>query len=204
MFYVPGAPDQPLKRNPFKAVVAPRPIGWVATLNENGSVNLAPYSFFNGIAEEPPCVMYASTGRNRFGMDKDTLRNVERTGEFVLNLASWDLRDAVRSSGVPLPYGESELSATGLTPAPSSTIATPRVAEARAALECRWLQSVPVPGTEERHRSFVVFGRVLAIYVEDSMIVDGIVEPGRLKPLCRLGYNHYGVVEEVFVMDVPQ
>jgi flavin reductase (DIM6/NTAB) family NADH-FMN oxidoreductase RutF len=204
MFYVPGASDQPLQRNPFKAIVVPRPIGWITSLNEDGSLNLAPYSFFNAICEEPPCVMYASTGRNRFGSHKDTLRNVERAGEFVVNLASSDLRDQVRQSGVALPHGESELAATGLHAAPSAVVATPRVAEAHGALECRFLKAIQVPVSGGDHQTFVVFGEVVAIYVDDAMVVDGIVDPALLKPLCRLGYNHYGVIESVFRMDVPQ
>jgi flavin reductase (DIM6/NTAB) family NADH-FMN oxidoreductase RutF len=204
MHYLPGAPDQPLSRNPFKAIVAPRPIGWITSLNEDGGVNLAPYSFFNGICEEPPCVMYASTGLNRFRSHKDTLRNIERTGEFVVNVASSDLRDQVRQSGVALPHGESELAATGLHPAASAVIATPRVAEAHGALECRLLKTIEVPVSRGHHQTFVVFGEVMAIYIEDAMVIDGIVDPARLKPLCRLGYNHYGVVESVFRMEVPQ
>jgi flavin reductase (DIM6/NTAB) family NADH-FMN oxidoreductase RutF len=204
MIYVPGAPDQPLKRNPFKAIVVPRPIGWITTLNEAGGVNLAPYSFFNAIAESPPCVMYASTGEKQFAGSKDTLRNIERTGEFVVNVATSELREAVRISGVPLPYGESELSAAGLSSSPSSVIGTPRVAEAVAALECRFLQSVPVLGTAGRDRTSVVFGEVVGMFIADHLVVDGIVAPERLKPLCRLGYDHYAVLKEVFRMEVPQ
>lgn len=204
MFYVPGSPDQPLKQNPFKAIVVPRPIGWITTLNEEGGVNLAPYSFFNAIAESPPCVMYASTLQNCGAASKNTLRNIERTGEFVVNVASSELREAVRSSATALPYGESELSAAGLSSSPSSVIATPRVAEARAALECRLLQSMVVPGTGGRHQASAVFGQVVAMFIADDIVADGIVAPHLLKPLCRLGYDHYAVLEEVFRMDVPQ
>jgi flavin reductase (DIM6/NTAB) family NADH-FMN oxidoreductase RutF len=203
MLYIPGASDQPLPRNPFKAVVVPRPIGWISSLNEDGHVNLAPYSFFNGVCEEPPCIMYASTGHSRFGEAKDTLRNVTRTGEFVVNVASYDLRDQVRDSGRPHPYADSELAAVGLHAAPSAVVAVPRVAEAHAALECRFLKAMEMTVSGADGRTVVVFGQVVAIYVEDAIVVDGIVDPTRLRPLCRLGYNHYGVIENVFRMDVP-
>jgi flavin reductase (DIM6/NTAB) family NADH-FMN oxidoreductase RutF len=200
MRYVPGVEGQNLKRSPFKALVVPRPIAWVSTLNENGTVNLAPFSFFNGVSEVPPCVMFAGTDLGESG--KDTVNNVARTGEFVVNIATYDLRIQVRDSGKRLPRGQSELAAAGLSAAPSHLISTSRVAEAKAALECRWIGTIPVPGTAGEHRSEIVLGEVVSIYIEDGCIADGKVQPSLLKPLSRLGYNHYASVEGVFEMSV--
>lgn len=200
MIYVPGADGQPLPRSPFKALLVPRPIAWISTLNEDGGVNLAPFSFFNGVSEVPPCVMFAGTGLG--DGSKDTIFNIARTGEFVVNIASYDLRAEVRDSGKRLPRGESELAAVKLNRAPSNLVATPRVAEAKAALECRWIGTIPVPGTAGEHRSEITMGEVVSIYVSDECIADGKVQPALLKPLSRLGYNHYALVEEVFEMSV--
>lgn len=200
MLYVPGGTDQPLARSPFKALLVPRPIAWVSTLNTDKSVNLAPFSFFNGISELPPCVMFAGTGLGDVG--KDTINNIVRTGEFVINVATYDLRTQVRDSGRRMQPSESELTAVGLSAAASNIIQTPRVAEAKAALECRWLCTIPVPGTSGEDRSEMVLGEVVSIYIDDACVADGRIQPSLLRPLSRLGYNHYAVVNEIFEMNV--
>lgn len=203
MHYIPGDAEPGLKRNPFKAIVAPRPIGWITTLNSDGGINLAPYSFFNGVSEEPPCIMYSSSPSSS-GTSKDTLANVERTGEFVVNLATSELRDHVRRSGVALERGESEIEMVGLEPAPSLRVETPRVAAAPASLECRLLRTVKIPDRPDARGAVVAFGEVVAMYIDERVLADGLVDPAKVKPLCRLGYNHYGVVENVFAMNVSQ
>ncbi|RZK86878.1 MAG: flavin reductase family protein, partial [Methylobacterium sp.] len=124
-----------LPHNPLKALVAPRPIGWISAMSRDGAVNLAPYSYFNAVAAGPDMVMFSSSGR------KDAMTFAEEGGEFVCNIATYDLREAVNATSAPLPRGESEFAYAGLTPAPSRKVRPPRVAESPAALECKWLQT---------------------------------------------------------------
>src|SRR5579871_5297446 len=136
MFYDARKKDHGLARDPFKAIVVPRPIGWFTSISARGEINLAPYSFFNAVSEDPPMVMFSSDGR------KDSVCFIEETQEFVCNFASYDLRDAVSKSGTGYPRGINEMIETGLEPAPSRLVRPPRVAVAPCALECKLLQIV--------------------------------------------------------------
>src|SRR5260370_10880929 len=136
MFYATDVNDHGLPHDPFKAIVAPRPIGWISSISAKGDVNLAPYSYFNGVSSRPPVVCFSSEGR------KDSVSFIEETGEFVCNLATWDLRLAMNITSAPFPRGVDELRAAGLTPAPCRLVRPPRVAEAPCAMECRVLQAV--------------------------------------------------------------
>src|SRR5919112_1175949 len=127
-----------LPHDPFKAIVTPRPIGWITAMSAKGEVNLSPYSFFNAVSERPPMVAFSSAGR------KDALAFIEETGEFVCNLATYDLRDQMNATSAVLPRGENEMVHAGLAAAPSRLVRPPRVADAPASLECRWLQTVPL------------------------------------------------------------
>ncbi|PPC77108.1 flavin reductase [Pokkaliibacter plantistimulans] len=189
----------PLRHDPFKALVVPRPIGWISSLSREGQVNLAPYSAFNMVGYDPNIVMFASAGR------KDSLNNIEATREFVCNLATYDLREAVVKTSVPVNHGVDEMQLAGLTSAPSLHVKVPRVAESPAALECQYLQTIPVPtldGSEPQH--FMVLGRVVAVYLDDAILTDGKVDIAKLKPLTRLGYLDYGVLEHCFSMPRPK
>jgi flavin reductase (DIM6/NTAB) family NADH-FMN oxidoreductase RutF len=200
MFYACDQRDRGLlPYDPFKAIVAPRPIGWISSISAGGEVNLAPYSFFNGVNSRPPMVMFASEGR------KDSLRNIEETGEFVCNLATWDLREAMNETSAPMPHGQNEMLRAGLAPAPSMLVKPPRVAAAPCALECRLARVVQL----ETHRhdpvdSFVVFGEVVGVHIDDRFIVDGILDTAALRPVARCGYDQYAVVEGVFSMTRPE
>lgn len=136
MFFEPGDPDHGLRHNPLLAIVGPRPIGWISTLDGEGRTNLAPYSFFNMVSDRPPIIAFSSKGR------KDSLAAIEETGEFVCNFVSYDLRRELNASSAPHPRGVSEFDAAGLEAAPSRLVATPRVAAAPAALECRRLSII--------------------------------------------------------------
>src|ERR671921_2691764 len=127
-----------LPHDPFKAIVTPRPIGWITAMSRKGEVNLSPYSFFNAVSERPPMVAFSSAGK------KDALTFIEETGEFVCNLATYDLRDQMNATSAILPRGENEMVHAGLAAAPSRLVRPPRVADAPASLECRWLQTVPL------------------------------------------------------------
>lgn len=188
-----------LPHNPFKAIVAPRPIGWISTRSPEGVLNLAPYSFFNAVSDTPPIVMFSSSGY------KDSVTNVDASGEFVFNLATEDLKDAMNVSSAPYPHGTSEFEKAGLTPAASTLIGTPRVAEAKAAFECRHLQTLRLAGLDGRQAdNWVVFGEVVAVHIDESVLVEGLFDVTRARPLARLGYMDYSVVDAVFQMKRPR
>ena len=201
MNYQSGARPSNLKHDPFKALVAPRPVGWVATLDREGRPNLAPYSFFNAVSDRPPFVMFSSCGR------KDTLRNIEATGEFTCSMASWDQRDAMNMSSAAVAPGVDEFALAGLAPAPSHWVKPPRVAGAPAALECRLWKTVELPAPPGRPESgcTVVFGEVVGVYIDDAFVHDGLVDTGAMRPLARMGYMEYAVVtpETVFALNRP-
>jgi flavin reductase (DIM6/NTAB) family NADH-FMN oxidoreductase RutF len=188
MFYEPHKRNHGLPHDPFKAIVAPRPIGWITSMSVRGEINLAPYSFFNGVSTDPPMVMFSSEGR------KDSLTFIEETKEFVCNLATWDLRDQMNATSGPFPRGVNEMRETGLEPAPSRLVKPPRVKEAPCALECKWLQTVHLHGIDgepmDRH---VVFGQVIGIYIDEQFIKDGLLDTAALRPIARAGYHDYFV-----------
>ena len=142
MFYDARKNEHGLKHDPFKAIVAPRPIGWITSMSAAGEINLAPYSFFNGVCSRPNLVMFSSEGR------KDSLAFIEETKEFVCNLATFDLRDAMNKTSAPFERGVNEMERAGLAPAPSRLVKPPRVAASPCALECVLLQIVPMDDIE--------------------------------------------------------
>lgn len=187
-----------LRHDPFKAIVSPRPIGWISSLDAQGRANLAPYSFFNAVGDRPPVVMFSSSGW------KHSVTNVEATGEFVCNLATYDLREKLNQTSAPYVEGESEFEAVGLTPVPSSVVKPPRVAETPIALECRHLQTVRIHDLDGKPvDQWMVLGQVVAVYIDDAVIHDGLIDVTELKPLARLGYRDFSAVTEVFQMTRP-
>ena len=202
MFYR-TSEDHGLRNNPFNAIVVPRPIGWISSMDPQGRVNLAPYSFFNAVAYTPPQVMFAATGNHAFGGLKDTVKNVEETGEFVVNLATWDLREQMNASAVPAPREINEFEYAGLTPGKSELVQPPRVAESPVHLECTYTQTVNLLTDEPDNPNTVVFGQVIGIHIADWAITDGIVDTAKLQPIGRLGYLDYVRVTEAFSMVRP-
>ncbi len=199
MFYSTDENKHGLKHNPFKALVAPRPIGWISTLSGEGVINLAPYSFFNGVSDVPPFVMFSSAGA------KDSLRNIEQTGEFVCSLATYALKDQMNKTSAGVGPEIDEMKMAGLTPAASALVKPPRVAESPVALECTHHKTIPLPASETtQHDGYImVIGRVVGIYVDDSVITDGLVDVTKIRPIARLGYMDYAVVDSVFSMERP-
>ena len=202
MFYRPSE-GHGLRRNPFNAVVVPRPIGWVSSVDRDGRVNLAPFSFFNAVSYVPPQVMFATTEPHREGGDKDSLRNIRETGEFAVNLATWPLREAVNASSAPAPHGIDEFELAGLTKAPARLVRPPLVAESPVHLECVLVQIVELPSPDPADPNTVVFGEVVGVHIADEVIVDGLVDPLRLDAIARLGYDQYALISEVFSMTRP-
>ncbi|MGV6847681.1 MAG: flavin reductase family protein [Marinibacterium sp.] len=199
MFYRPHE-GHGLPHNPFNAIVTPRPIGWISTRDAQGVRNLAPYSFFNAVAYVPPMVMFASTAAkpDQDGT-KDSVANIRATGEFCVNVVEFAARDAMNATSAALGRDIDEFDVAGIAAAPCETIACSRVANAPAALECRLVQIVDLPGEANR----VVFGEVTGIHLRDDCLVDGRFDATRYQPLARMGYRDYTVVREVFELARP-
>jgi flavin reductase (DIM6/NTAB) family NADH-FMN oxidoreductase RutF len=203
MFYAFDRPDPSLSPSPFKACVVPRPIGWISTVDKRGMLNLAPFSFFNAIREDPPMVMYCANGLHVDGGEKDSVKNVRETGEFAVNLATWDLRNALNESSAAVARTVDEFKLAGLTAAPCRLVQPPRVAESPISLECVVTDIYELPSEEPGDIGRMVMGRVLGMHIADEAISDGRVSSVKLRPIARLGYREYSVVDEIFKMTRP-
>lgn len=198
MFYQPGTSHHGLPHNPLKAIVAPRPIGWISSLSAEGVANLAPYSFFNMICEAPPLVMFSSSGR------KDSVANIEATGEFVCNLATLDLIDAVNLTSAPAPADVSEFDLAGLAPAASRIVRPPRVAAVKAALECVYIETIRPRGRAGiAADQYMVIGEVVGVHIADEAIVDGRFDTAGVRALARCGYLDYAAAEHLVERQRP-
>ena len=202
MFYQPKE-GHGLPHDPLNAIVVPRPIGWISTVSETGTPNLAPYSFFNAVAYHPPRVMFAATQGHQFGGSKDTVLNVERTGEFVVNLATSRLRKQMNASAVPAPRDVDEFEYAGVTKSECRLVKCHRVAESPIHLECRYTRTVRLPGDDLVTSTTVVFGEVVGVHINDSVLVDGYIDFLTVRPIGRLGYHDYVEVDNVFSMEPP-
>ncbi|MFO1502389.1 MAG: flavin reductase family protein [Steroidobacteraceae bacterium] len=180
--YYEPAQGHGLKHNPFNAIVGPRPIGWIATRSSEGRFNLAPYSFFNAFAYTPPVIGFASTGA------KDTLRNVQQTGEFVWNLVTKPLAAQMNQTSASVASDVSEFELSGLTPIPATRIAAPRVAQSPVCFECKVTQILQL---RDQHGSqipnWMVFGEVVAVHIARHLIVDGAYDTAAAHPVLRAG-----------------
>ena len=200
MFYETRARDRDvLPHDPFKALVVPRPVGWISTMNREGKVNLAPYSFFNAVCNRPPIVAFSSDG------PKDSATFAEETGEFVWNMATFDLRFAMNATSAPLERGESEFVHAGLEPAPSRLVRPPRVAASPAALECKVVDVIRMKDMDGNPaENILVLGQVVGVYIDDRFIKDGVVNTAAMKPIARCGYQDYALVDEMFSIIRPE
>jgi flavin reductase (DIM6/NTAB) family NADH-FMN oxidoreductase RutF len=199
MFYRP-ADGHGLPHNPFKAVVSPRPIAWISTRGRDGRDNLAPYSFFNAMADQPPQVVFGSSdSKPDREAGKDSLANIRETGIFCVNLVEFAARDAMNASSAALPREVDEFAHAGVEKTPCETISCARVAGAPAALECRLSRIVRLAG----ETNYAVFGLVTGVHLRDDCLVDGRFDVTRYEPLARLGYRDYTAVREVFSLTRP-
>jgi flavin reductase (DIM6/NTAB) family NADH-FMN oxidoreductase RutF len=200
LFYEPHERDKTLlPHDPFKAVIAPRPIGWVSTLSADGAVNLAPYSFFNAICGAPPMIAFSSEGM------KDSVTFASQTREFVWNMPTWELREQMNATSASIERGANEFDHAGLEMAPSRIVAPPRVAATPCALECKVTQTLnltDVDGDEtDRH---LVVGQVIGVHLDERFINDGIVDVAAMRPVARCGYTaDYTVLDRLFQMERP-
>lgn len=191
-----------LAHDPFKALIAPRPIGWIGSVSKDGIYNLAPYSFFNAVSDRPHYVMFSSKHI------KDSVRNIQETGEFTCSLSTWDTRDGMNISSAPVPADVDEFPISNLTATASKFVKPPRVKESPAAFECRYWKTIELPdvepGSDQGH--FIVIGQVVGIYIDDSFVTNGLVDTGAMRPLARLGYMDYAVVtpETMLTINRPE
>ena len=200
MFYRSGERDRAvLPHDPFKAMVAPRPIGWVSSVDNSGAVNLAPYSFFNAVASDPVGILaFSSDGW------KDSVSFIEQTREFVWNMPTYALREAMNATSAPLPRGASEFGHAGLEIAPSVLVKPPRVAASPCALECALLDIIHLKlldGTASNNH--LVLGQVVGVHIDDRFIRNGRFDLAAARPIARCGYTDYAVVEDVFALQRP-
>jgi flavin reductase (DIM6/NTAB) family NADH-FMN oxidoreductase RutF len=209
MFYEPGKTNHGLPKNPFNSLVIPRPIGWITSVDADGLVNLAPYSFFNAVSYRPPTVMFSASRGATSPNDnhKDSQRNIEVTGEFVCNLTTWDTREAMNATAAGVGMDVDELALAGLTAEASVTVKPPRVAEVPVHLECKHIKTVELPGETPNDVYCVIFGQVVGIHIRDEFITAaGEVDVGKMRPIARLGYQDYAVVnaDTIFTMQRPE
>jgi flavin reductase (DIM6/NTAB) family NADH-FMN oxidoreductase RutF len=197
-FYEPPAGHR-LAHDPLKAIIAPRPIGWISSIDASGAVNLAPYSFFNMVSDDPPMVMFSSNGW------KDSVRNVSETGEFVANLAVRALAEAMNLTSVAVPPGVDEMDLARLEKAPSVLVKPPRVAAAPAALECTCVSIQRLRGIGGVESSnYMVIGQIVGVHIDPAFLKDGIFDTAAARPLGRCGYRgDYAAVTSLFEMVRP-
>lgn len=203
MFYEPKRNDHGLSHDPFKSCVIPRPIGWISTLSLDGVPNLAPYSQFQNLTFDPPYVMIAAN-QTTDGRRKDTVVNVEQSGEFVYNMATYDLREAVNISAQQVPPEVDEFELARVTKAPSKLVKVHRVAESPVHFECLYCQTLRLPGNSPMSTVDIVIGKVIGIHIKDEFITsEGKLNVLKIRPIARLGYYDYTIVESVFEMVIP-
>ena len=201
IFYEPHRRDRSLlPHDPFKAIIAPRPVGWISTTGPDGEVNLAPYSFFNAVCEAPIMLAFSSQG------PKHSATFAGAAQEFVWNLATWDLREQMNDSSAPLPHGQSEFEHAGLEMAESRIVRPPRVAASPCSMECKVLQTLELRDLDGREvDQYLVIGQVVGVHLDPRYVVDGQVDTAALRPVARCGYlGEYAVVESLFHMGRPR
>ncbi|MGI2032070.1 flavin reductase family protein [Rhizobium panacihumi] len=199
MFYSTDENRHGLAHDPFKAIVSPRPIGWIGTKGRDGSLNLSPYSFFNAICDNPKLVMFSSSS------PKDSLRNARETGVFTASLASRHLAEQMNASSISVEYGVDEFAIAGLAAKAGTLVDAPFVAEAYAALECRVTEIIE-PKTIDggKAEAIIVFGQVVGIHLSEEILREGRVDMGIARPLGRMGYRDYADSgADVFEMTRP-
>lgn len=203
MHYDPRSDERPVPWDPFKSCTVPRPIGWLSTISVDGIANLAPYSQWQNLTFDPPLVMFAANGYPD-GRRKDTVINAEQTGWFVWNMATWDLRDAVNRSAQDFDFHVDEFDHAGVTKAECVDAPAPKVSESPCHFECRYLSTQRFAGNSNVGNVDVVFGEVVRIHIKDDIITkSGKIDIPKIKPIARMGYYDYAVIDSVFEMKIP-
>ena len=208
MFFEPKKDNHGLPFNPFKACVVPRPIGWITTLSHTDIINLAPFSISNQLAYDPPFVFFSGSGAID-GVDaeprrKDSVVNAEVTGEFVYNMATYDLRNEVNLSSKHVPPDVDELEMCGLSAAPCKLVKCPRVLESPINLECKHHSTLTLPSNSPKGIHHVVIGEVIGIHINDAALTNGKIDYHKVQPIGRLGYLDFVEVNNLFSMERPK
>jgi flavin reductase (DIM6/NTAB) family NADH-FMN oxidoreductase RutF len=198
MFYEPCKKNHGLARPPFKSCVVPRAIGWLSTLSLDGRPNLAPYSQFTNLTFDPPYVA-VSINQGHLQNRKDTTVNIEQTGEFVYNMVTYDLREAMNITAAEFPLDVDEFEEAGLEKAPSVLVKPWRVAASPIQFECKYFQTIRIPGNGRVGTADIIIGSDIGVHIKDEFIgADGKIDILSIKPLARLGYSDYTTVDRVF------
>ncbi|WP_411355643.1 flavin reductase family protein [Peptoniphilus harei] len=206
MFYEPKKNNHGLKKNPFKSCTVPRVIGWISTKNEDGTDNIAPYSQFTNLTFDPPLVLF-SANQNVFDDRKNTVKNIERTGEFVYNMVSEDLAEAMNKSSIAeLPEGfKDKFEYCGLEKADSEIVDVARVKASPVQYEIKYVQTLRLPGVDTINTIDIIIGEVVGIHIKDEFITEeDKVDVTKIRPVARLGYFDFTVVDNSFTMDTPK
>ena len=197
MFYTTAQNNHGLPHDPFKALIVPRPIGWIATKSPRGELNLAPYSYFNAVSDQPKLVMFSSQG------PKDSATFAEESGAFAASFVSANLTKQMNTTSVNAPRGVDEFGLAGLTPVPCELVPAVRVKEAYASIECRVTQIVRPQNLSKPTNTIIVFGEVVGIHIDEAILTDGLVDIAKAQPVARMGYMDFAVVDHVFQMFRP-
>lgn len=202
MFYETEKNNHGLPYNPFKSLVIPRPIGWISTVSRAGIVNVAPFSQFNNLGYDPPYVMFSTGSDIRGARRNDTCINTIETGQFVCNMATYDLREAVNITAQAVPADVDEAQLAGLEMAPGRLVKAPRIVASPVNLECVFHQCIVLPGYSPRNIMNVIIGRVIGVHIkDDALTFDGRLDVKKIRPIARLGYMDYTVIDSTFTME---
>jgi len=201
MFYKPK--KNPFSIDPYKSLIFPRPIGWISSIDKKGIVNLAPYSYFNAIADDPPQIMFVAGASDRSSQKKDTLTNIMATKEFVVNFATSATRNQMNLSSKDIHKDDDEFVLTKLKKRKSRLVKVPSVANSPVNLECKLLKSIKLKSSSRKF-STMVMGEVIGIYIKDSFIVKGRVNSAAMRYVARMGYSEYTTVSSKFKMKRPK
>ena len=199
MFYEPKK-GYPFDINPFAALVFPRPIGWISSLSKNGVANLAPYSFYNAIAYDPPQIMYSATDFHSYGGLKDSIVNVLSTKEFTVSLATKKLKIQVNQSSIDAPHGIDEFKLFKLKKKKSRIVKHPLVAESPINLECQLFKKINLK-TKVRNQNIMIIGEVVGIHIDYKFIKKGRIDSLSMRAISRMGYAEYSEIYSKFFME---
>ena len=201
MFYEPKK-GHPFSIDPYKSLIFPRPIGWISSISKKGIANLAPFSYFNALADEPPQVMFAAAAPVKPLNKKDTLSNILVTKEFVVNFATTTTRKQMNLSSVEAPQDVDEFLLTKLKKRKSKLVRAPSVADSPVNLECKLLKTLKLKSTTKKHTTMII-GEVIGIYIKDTFIQKGRVNSAAMRYVARMGYSEYTTVSSRFRMKRP-
>ena len=188
----------------FKSLIVPRPIGWISSKNNNGQINLAPYSFFNAIATNPPMVVIGPGGYSKSGNNKDTLLNIKNNPEFVCNFVSWDVKNIMNESSYSFDNNESEVEKLNIETEDSNMVSIPRVKLSPAHFECTLFKIIDLPSDSRGNPNHLIIGNIIGINISDKIIKNDRIDIGELKPISRMGYDEYALINTIFSMKRPK